>query len=157
MVGDMDRPSRPCSDEAVPGDPGSADAYLRRVAVAELHDVRGILTQTGLELEASRMQCRARSQELEVARRDLSNALSELEDTRSQLRDSQQAMSRSAQEFSAFRSQAQRQAQESAAVLEAQRNHIARLKTQIQAPWRLLAKWWLRRGPYAGNSTTRNH
>ena len=157
MVGDMDQSPRPSGVDAGAAGPSSraAHEYLRQLAIAELHDVRGILTETGQELEAAHARYRALARELDATLRDRSEVHDELNDTRSQLHATQDELSGSVAELSKSRSDAKQAARESAATLEAQRDHITRLKMQIQRPWRLLAKWFLRRGPYSRASSNR--
>lgn len=146
-----DTPTPP--DVAVAPDPTAANQHLRQIAIAELGDVRAVLAATGHDLEASRSHCRALLAELEATHVgleathvELSQRQDELDDTRASLRSTQEALSRSTAD-------AQRAAQESATTFRAQRDHIIRLRTQIQSPWRLIIKWCLRRAPY---STPRN-
>lgn len=135
-----DTPTPP--DVTVAPDPAAANRHLRQLAIAELGDARAVLAATGQDLEASRSRCRELQLELGTTQGELSACQDELDDTRASLQSTRDDLSES-------RADAQRAAQESAATFRAQRDHIARLKTQIRSPWRLLIKWSLRKGPYS--------
>lgn len=143
----MDEPPRPTEAAAAP-DPLAAHHHLRQVAIAELVEVRAILASTGHDLETSRARISALLVDLEDVRAELSERDEELGDTLATLESTTAELSR-------CRADADRVAQENAATTQAQQDHIARLKTQIQSPWRLVAKWCLRRGPYSRAARSR--
>lgn len=143
----MDEPPRPTEAAAAP-DPLAAHHHLRQVAIAELVEVRAILASTGHDLETSRARISALLVDLEATRAELSERGKELDDTLVTLQSTKA-------ELAQCRTDATRAARESAATAQAQRDHIARLKTQIQSPWRLMAKWCLRRGPYTRAARSR--
>lgn len=153
----MEEPPRPPSVDESPDAVDAAattNEYLRNLAIKELGEVRVALQETGSALETSRAERQSVTAEFASGQAEWVARESAL---RADLTTTEEALASTRDLLSQSRADAERAARDSSATIQSLQEHIGRLKMQIQSPWRLIAKWFLRRGPFASASRDRSH